>query len=89
MKTIKHVENITGFCFSDDGLWVSTNNDGVSLFNRENNFSQVKVSFLKNFRVARINKVDDQLLVGMDDGQFIKSEKLILTTTIILQHSKK
>ena len=69
IENLKHVENITGFCFSDDGLWISTNNDGVSLFNRENNFSHVKVSFLKNFKVARINKVNNQLLVGMDDGQ--------------------
>lgn len=69
IESILHIENINDFCFSDDGLWVSTNNDGVSLFGRESNFRQKKSSFLKNYQVAKISRIDNKLFVGMHDGQ--------------------
>jgi signal transduction histidine kinase/DNA-binding response OmpR family regulator/ligand-binding sensor domain-containing protein len=72
---IMHVENITSFCFSDDGLWISKNNDGVLLFDRVTNFSQVKASFLKNFKVAKISKINNELFAGMYDGQLFTISK--------------
>lgn len=72
IETLMHVENITSLCFSDDGLWISKNSDGITLFDRESNFSHVKASLLKNFKVARLNMIDNELFVGMFDGQLFK-----------------
>jgi signal transduction histidine kinase/DNA-binding response OmpR family regulator/ligand-binding sensor domain-containing protein len=61
--------DISDFCFSEEGLWVSKSDDGLSLFDRNNNFETVKASFLKNLSVAQIKIIDSLLLVGMYNGE--------------------
>jgi signal transduction histidine kinase/DNA-binding response OmpR family regulator/ligand-binding sensor domain-containing protein len=86
IDVLVHVDDISSFCFSDEGLWVSKNNDGVSLFDREGNFSRVKASFLKNLRVAQVSRVDDELFAGLFDGQLYAISKEYETRKIELNN---
>jgi signal transduction histidine kinase/DNA-binding response OmpR family regulator/ligand-binding sensor domain-containing protein len=62
-------ENISDFCFSNQGIWISKSNDGVRLLNRESNFQQISASYLKNKNVSLISIVDDRLFVCCYNGQ--------------------
>ncbi|MDA3927550.1 MAG: hypothetical protein PF541_01230, partial [Prolixibacteraceae bacterium] len=61
--------DISDFCFSDEGLWISKSNDGVSLFGRETGFKDIIDSYLKNKAISTICKVEDKLFVSLFNGQ--------------------
>ncbi|MDD3688374.1 MAG: two-component regulator propeller domain-containing protein, partial [Bacteroidales bacterium] len=62
-------DDISDFCFSKKGLWVSKSNDGVFFFQREDNYKTVRASFLKNLSIAKIAIVDSMLLVSSYGGR--------------------
>lgn len=61
--------DISDFCFSNEGVWISKSNDGVSLLSRESGFKKVVASYFENESAALISKIDDNLFVGFYDGQ--------------------
>lgn len=67
--------DISDFCFSEEGLWVSKSNDGVQLFERNGFFETAKASFLNNLPVAKIGFVDSLLLVGLYNGELYSISK--------------
>jgi signal transduction histidine kinase/DNA-binding response OmpR family regulator/ligand-binding sensor domain-containing protein len=69
ISTVYQGKDISDFCFSKEGIWISKNNDGVSLFSRESGFKKVAATYLKNKSVALIDKIDNNLLVGCYNGQ--------------------
>jgi signal transduction histidine kinase/DNA-binding response OmpR family regulator/ligand-binding sensor domain-containing protein len=69
IQNLFHVNDISDFCFSKEGLWVSKNNNGVLLYDRKDNFSQPKASYLQDKQVASIAEVEGVIFVGMFDGQ--------------------
>jgi signal transduction histidine kinase/DNA-binding response OmpR family regulator len=66
---------ISDFCFSEEGLWVSRSNNGVTLFERNDYFKTVKATFLKNMQVAQIGIIDSLLLVGLYNGELYSISK--------------
>jgi len=67
--------DISDFCFSKDGIWISKSNDGVSLFSRDSGFIEVKKSYLPKLAVAIIDIIDDNLLIGCYNGQLYAIQK--------------
>nr|HPR60150.1 ATP-binding protein [Prolixibacteraceae bacterium] len=64
-----HENDISDFCFTDAGLWVSKSNDGLSLLGFDDNFKSPKASFLESLSVSQIVLVDSLLLVAMYNGE--------------------
>jgi signal transduction histidine kinase/ligand-binding sensor domain-containing protein/DNA-binding NarL/FixJ family response regulator len=60
---------LSDFCISKEGIWISKSNDGVSLLSRESGFQKDVANFLHNKPAAVINKIDDRLFVGLFNGQ--------------------
>jgi len=69
ISTVYQGKDLSDFCFSKEGIWISKNNDGVSLYSRESSFKKVAATYLNNKSVALINKIDNNLLVGCYNGQ--------------------
>jgi signal transduction histidine kinase/DNA-binding response OmpR family regulator/ligand-binding sensor domain-containing protein len=78
MSNIYRVENnepvlflqgndISDFCFTDEGLWLSKSNDGLFLFSYDD-FEKAKASFLESLSVSQIFIVDNLLIVAMYNG---------------------
>ncbi len=61
--------DISDFCFSTEGIWISKSNDGVRLLSRESGFQRVSLSFLNNNDVSLIRKIDDKLFVCCYNGE--------------------
>jgi signal transduction histidine kinase/CheY-like chemotaxis protein/ligand-binding sensor domain-containing protein/AraC-like DNA-binding protein len=61
--------DISDFCFSKNGIWLSKSNDGVRFLSRENGFKKITASYLHNRHVSLISKIDDKLFVGCYNGQ--------------------
>ena len=61
--------DITDFCFSSDGIWISYSNNGVCLKSRENNFEQNIATYLKDKSVSIIRKIDDIIIAGCYNGE--------------------
>ncbi len=61
--------DISDFCFSKEGIWLSKTDDGVRLLSRESDFKKVSASYLNNKYVSLISKIDDKLFVGCYNGQ--------------------
>jgi signal transduction histidine kinase/DNA-binding response OmpR family regulator/ligand-binding sensor domain-containing protein len=60
---------LSDFCFSSEGLWISYTNGGVCLKSRENNFNQNRATYLQEKSVSIIRKIDDNFIVGCYNGQ--------------------
>ncbi len=76
IQHIDPVSDVSDFCFSGEGLWISKNNNGVFLYDRKDQFNTLKASFLQEMQVANLREVDGALFVGMFDGQlYVISEK--------------
>ncbi|MFA9390335.1 MAG: ATP-binding protein [Prolixibacteraceae bacterium] len=69
MVNVFQGNEISDFCFSKEGLWVSTSNNGVSLFNRKTAFKDVVATYLEGKAVSVISKVDNELFIGLFNGQ--------------------
>ena len=52
-------ENLSDFCFSKEGLWVGTINEGLRLFSRSSRFKEKDTSFLENKHVSYITEIDN------------------------------
>ncbi|MBN1924643.1 MAG: hypothetical protein JW798_02300, partial [Prolixibacteraceae bacterium] len=78
--------DISDFCFSEEGLWVSKSNDGVSLFGRKNKFNEPRVSFLKNKSVSLIRMIDNKLFVGLFNGELYSIADSSITQVNIKNH---
>ena len=65
IQNLFHVNDISDFCFSKEGLWVSKNNNGVLLYDRKDNFSQPKASYLQDKQVASIAEVEGVIFVSI------------------------
>lgn len=61
--------DISDFCFTSKGLWVSKSNDGILFFEREDNFKNITTSYFNGLPIAQLGKVDDTLLAGSFDGK--------------------
>lgn len=61
--------DISTFCFSQEGLWLGINNDGVKFLSRQSGFKKVTASYLRNKEVSLISKIDDKLFVGSYNGE--------------------
>jgi signal transduction histidine kinase/CheY-like chemotaxis protein/ligand-binding sensor domain-containing protein/AraC-like DNA-binding protein len=61
--------DISDFCFSKKGIWLSKSNDGVRFLSRESGFKKITASYLHNQSVSLISKIDDKLFVGCYNGQ--------------------
>ncbi|MBN2261327.1 MAG: hypothetical protein JW735_00315, partial [Prolixibacteraceae bacterium] len=74
-----HDNDISDFCVTDEGLWVSKTNDGLSFYGFDNNLQQSAYSFLDSSSVSQIVLVDSLLLVAMYNGElyFVSDKKQI------------
>ncbi len=61
--------DISDFCFSKKGIWLSKSNDGVRFLSRESGFKKITASYLHKQYVSLISKIDDKLFVGCYNGQ--------------------
>lgn len=61
--------DISDFCFSEEGLWISKSDGGVFLFTRESEFKTTTLSYLRNKSASLINKIDNNLFVCLFNGQ--------------------
>lgn len=66
---IYHGNEISDFCFSNEGIWVGKSNDGVRLLSRESGFKKVVATYFRNKLVAFLKKIDDKLFVGFYNGE--------------------
>ncbi len=62
-------EELSDFCFSEEGIWVSKSYEGVFLLSRESGFKKISNSFLKDRSVVLVEKIDNLLFVGLYNGQ--------------------
>lgn len=62
-------EELSDFCFSKEGIWVSKTYEGVFLLSIESGFKNTTKSFLKDKSVVLIKKIDNRLFVGLYNGQ--------------------
>jgi ligand-binding sensor domain-containing protein len=88
-KTVNVLQgnDISDFCFSEEGLWIGKSNDGISLFSRETGFREIMASYMKDKPVSLINKIDDKLFVGLFNGQlYAVSDKGQITQIDIKNH---
>lgn len=73
---IYHEKEISDFCFSKDGMWISKSDDGVFLLSRESGFRKLKVEYFKNHNVSLVSTIDNTLFVAFYNGQLYSiSEK--------------
>jgi len=86
IQKLIQVNDISDFCFSNEGLWVSKNNDGVFLYDRTSKFESIKASFLKSMQVSKLGVVDGVLFVGMFDGQLFTIPKKFIPSKIELNN---
>jgi DNA-binding response OmpR family regulator/signal transduction histidine kinase/ligand-binding sensor domain-containing protein len=68
-KIIYTGNNISDFCITNQGIWITTSDNGVTLLSRKSNFTQVEFSLLKNISAAIITPIDDKVFVGCFNGQ--------------------
>jgi signal transduction histidine kinase/DNA-binding response OmpR family regulator/ligand-binding sensor domain-containing protein len=61
--------NISDFCFSQEGMWIGIINNGVRLLSRQSGFKKIAASFLNKIDVSLISKINDLLFVGCYNGQ--------------------
>ncbi len=69
ITTIYQGEDLSDFCFSKEGIWVSKTYDGVFLLDRESGFKKIDNYFLKDKSVVLIEKIDNRLFAGLYNGQ--------------------
>ena len=69
MLNVYSGNDISDFCFSKEGLWLSWSYDGVSLLNRESGFKKTVASYLNGKSVSIISKIDNKLFIGCYNGQ--------------------
>ncbi len=62
-------EELSTFCFSKEGIWISKSKDGIWLLSRESNFKEVAAKYLRNMPVAIVKKIDDKLFAACHNGQ--------------------
>ncbi|NJO88167.1 MAG: hypothetical protein HC831_03765 [Chloroflexia bacterium] len=62
-------QELSDFCFSNEGMWIGNTNDGVWLISRKSGFKKTEAKYLQNKHVAIISKIDDKLFVGCYNGQ--------------------
>ncbi len=86
IQALPQFNNISDFCFTSEGLWVSRNNNGVILFDRNHNFISAKASYFQGLQVATISEVEGALFVGMFDGQLFAISKNGRTQKIDLEN---
>ena len=83
--------NISDFCFSEEGIWFGKSDDGVRLLSRESNFTKITASYLTDKYVSIISKIDDKLFAGCYNGQLFciqengKSEQIPITNHYFFQ----
>jgi signal transduction histidine kinase/DNA-binding response OmpR family regulator/ligand-binding sensor domain-containing protein len=61
-------KDMSDFCYTDDGLWYSTN-QGVFLSKIENGAVKTVATYLKDQSVFKLYKIDNQLFVSLYNGQ--------------------
>ena len=61
--------NISDFCFSEEGIWLGKSDDGVRLLSRKSGFKKITASNLNKKYVSIISKIDDKLFAGCYNGQ--------------------
>jgi len=61
--------DITDFCFSSEGIWISYGTGGVCLKSRKNKFEQNIATYLNDKSVSIIRKIDDNIIAGCYNGQ--------------------
>ncbi|MBN2519060.1 MAG: response regulator [Bacteroidales bacterium] len=62
-------DNLTDFCFSKEGIWISKMDHGVRLLSRESDFKKITFSTLNNKSVSLISMIDDILFICCYNGQ--------------------
>lgn len=67
--------NLSDFCFSKEGIWLSLSNEGVRLLSRESGFKYITASFLNQKEVSTLSKIDDKLFIGCYNGQLYAIRK--------------
>jgi signal transduction histidine kinase/DNA-binding response OmpR family regulator/ligand-binding sensor domain-containing protein len=79
--------DLSDFCFSKEGIWISQSNNGVSLLSRESGFKKITASYLKDKSVALINKIEDKLFVGFYNGQmYVINNNRLVEQIVINNH---
>ncbi|MDP4210566.1 MAG: response regulator [Bacteroidota bacterium] len=61
--------DISDFCFSQEGIWIGKGSDGVWLLSRVSGYKKVVARYLKNNFISLISKIDDKLFVASYNGQ--------------------
>ncbi|HKM92383.1 MAG TPA: ATP-binding protein, partial [Prolixibacteraceae bacterium] len=80
-------DDISDFCISKEGLWISKSYDGVFLYNHQNDIKTVSSSYLKNKPAAQLCKIDDKLFVSLFNGQvFTIAENGLINEVNINNH---
>jgi DNA-binding response OmpR family regulator/signal transduction histidine kinase/ligand-binding sensor domain-containing protein len=60
---------ISDFCFSPEGIWLTQGNDGVWLVSRKGGFKKVIARYLKNNLISNIRKINNKLFAASYNGQ--------------------
>ena len=60
---------ISDFCFSQEGIWLGKSSNGVWLLSRASGFKKVVAQYLKNTFIALISIIDDKLFAASYNGQ--------------------
>jgi signal transduction histidine kinase/DNA-binding response OmpR family regulator len=61
--------NLTDFCFSEEGIWLGLGNDGVRLLSRDSGYKEIADAFLNQKDVSLVSKIANNLFVGCYNGQ--------------------
>jgi DNA-binding response OmpR family regulator/signal transduction histidine kinase/ligand-binding sensor domain-containing protein len=86
-RRVGSVSQVSDFCFSKKGLWISKDSGGVELYDRQNNFSTLNKKILPNKVVSHVEYIDNKLLAGCYTGQlFAITENLTVNQIALNNH---
>ncbi len=61
--------NISDFCISSEGIWISYESGGVCLKGRDNKFDKNLATYIKDKSVSIIRKIDNTIIAGCYNGE--------------------